>query len=108
MNTRPGRGSATVGPGDCTSTRVTRDPAGRAGSYSNSSPLIAGNRPAAPVTSETPFSSISLMMVPLTEANRIWFLNGTTAATIALSMGPLPSPARMPPVLEKAMYSPAA
>jgi hypothetical protein len=48
------------------------------------------------------------MMVPLTEANRAWFLNGTTAATIALSMGPLPSPARMPPVLVKAMYSPSA
>jgi hypothetical protein len=48
------------------------------------------------------------MTVPLTEANRAWFLNGTTAATITLSMDPLPSPARMPPVLVKAMYSPAA
>jgi hypothetical protein len=87
---------------------VTRDPAGRAGSYSNCSPETTGNLPDAPDTSETPFSSISLMMVPLTEANRAWFLNGTTAATIALSMDPLPSPARMPPVLMKAMYSPAA
>ncbi len=94
--------------GDGTSTRVTRDPAERAGSYSNFSPETAGNRPAAPDTSETPFSSISLMVVPLTEANRAWFLNGRTAVTIALSMDPLPSPVRMPPVLVKAMYSPAA
>jgi hypothetical protein len=48
------------------------------------------------------------MMVPLTETNRTWVLHGTIAVTIALSIDPLPSPARMPPVLEKAMYSPAA
>jgi hypothetical protein len=48
------------------------------------------------------------MMVPLTETNRAWFLHGTIAVTIALSIDPLPSPARMPPVLVKAMYSPAA
>ncbi len=64
---------------------------------------MAGNRPAALATSETPFSSISLMMVPLTEAKRTWFLSGTTAVTIAVSMEPLPSPARMLPVLARAM-----
>ena len=84
---------------------MTRDPAGRAGSYSKSIPYNAGNRP--DPLCETPFSSISLRTVPLTATNRIWLPNGTTAEAIAESMRPFGRPARMLPVLVKAMYSPA-